>query len=97
MNNKPVPSSPLSQTQTKQIQSTPNLATLQPVYLPPISTLSEKDEPEPDQQDPEPDEQEPEQEQQEPEPNQQKAKPDIEKMRAQLSAFHARIEGSIIK
>ena len=97
MNNKPVPSSPLSQTQTKQIQSTTNLVPLQPVYLPPISTLSEKDEPEPDQQEPEPDQQEPEQEQQESDRNQQKAKPDIETMRAQLSAFHARIERSIIK
>ena len=92
MNNKPVSTSPLLQKPTKQIQSTPNLTPLQPVYLPRISTLPGEDEPEPDQQEHEPDQQEPEQEQQEPEPNQHKTKRDIESMRAQLRAYTARIE-----
>ena len=68
MSNKPVP---LSQTPTKQLQPTQILAPLQPVSLPPISTLPEEDEPEPEQQEPEPEQQEPEPEQHEPEPEQQ--------------------------
>ena len=72
----PVPSSPLSHTPIKQLQPTQILAPPQPVSLPPISTLSEKDEPEPEQQEPEPEQQEPEPEQQELEPEQQEPGPE---------------------
>ena len=54
----PVPSSLFSQTPIKQLQSTQILAPLQPVSSPPISTLPEKDEPEPDQQELEPEQHE---------------------------------------
>ena len=67
----PVPSSPLSQTPIKQLQTTQILAPLQPVTLPTISTLPEEDESKPEQQEPEPDQHEPEQEYQEPETDQQ--------------------------
>ena len=75
MNKKPVSSSPLSQKLTKQIQSIPKLASLQPAYSQPIATLPEENEPEKDQQEPEPDQREHEQEQQETETNQHKTKP----------------------
>ena len=68
----PVPSLPPSQTPTKQIQSSPKLAPLQPAYSPLIATLPEENDPEPDQQEPEPDQQEHEQEQQETKPNRHK-------------------------
>ena len=73
---KPVSTSPLSQTPTKQHQPTQFLVPLQPVSLPLISNLPEEDEPEPDQQEPAPDQHEPEQEQQEPEPDQHEPEQD---------------------
>ena len=84
VNNKPVSSSSLPQKPTKQIQSTPRLAPLQPVYLPLIPTLPWEDEPEPEQQAHELDEQGPEQEQQQNEPTQYMTKPlrDYETMHA---------------
>ena len=49
----PVPSALLSQRPIKQLQPTQTLALPQPVSLPPISTLLEEDEPEPEKQEPE--------------------------------------------
>ena len=97
MNYKPVSSSPLSQKLTKQIQSTPKLAPLQPAYSPPIATLPEENEPEQDQQEPEPDQQEHDQEKQETKPNQHKIKPlrDYVTMHAEFNSMYARIEHSI--
>ena len=69
------------------------MASLLPAYSPPIATLLEENEPEPDQQEPEPDQQEHEKEPQEPEPNQHNAKPlrVMESMRAQslILCMHA--------
>ena len=62
----PVPSLPLSQTSIEQLQPTQILAPLLPASLPPISTLSEKDEPEPEQQELKPEQRELEPEQHEP-------------------------------
>ena len=75
----------------------PNRSNQPQVYSPPIATLPEENEHEPDQQEPEPDQQENEQEQQEPEPNQHKTKRDIESKRAQLRAYHACIERSVLR
>ena len=89
----PITSPPPWQTPTKQIQSTPKLAPLQPAYSPPIATLPEENEREPDLQEPEPDQQEHEQEQQQSEPNQHKTKPlrDMESMRAEFDSLYARV------